>query len=179
MLTLKEATSEKHRLAERAAFNQRMFNSKLSKAEYLLYLMQQHHIFEAMEMNTLPHPALNRTEAVLADMKELTDNGIQASGVLASTKTYAEYLKSLSAKEALPHVYLNYLAVMFGGQMMKSRVPSSGKMYEFSDMPVALQAIRAVQKDEWAEEVNKGFDFNIAIFEALETACTQSASVAE
>jgi hypothetical protein len=29
-------------------------------------------------------------------------------------------------------------------------------------------AIRAIQKDEWADEVNKGFDFMIEIFKELE-----------
>jgi hypothetical protein len=38
-------------------------------------------------------------------------------------------------------------------------------------MQEAIQSIRNVQKDEWAEEVNKGFDFNISILDELETEC--------
>ena len=38
-------------------------------------------------------------------------------------------------------------------------------------MQEVIQSIRTVQDDEWAEEVNKGFDFNILIFEELEAQC--------
>ena len=68
----------------------------------------------------------------------------------------------------MAHVYLNYLAIMFGGQMMKTKVPSTGRMYDFENMMEAAGSIRAIQKDEWADEVNKGFDFMIEIFKELE-----------
>ena len=42
-----------------------------------------------------------------------------------------DYLGSLSYEQILPHVYLNYMAIMFGGQMMKKAVPSTGRMYVF------------------------------------------------
>jgi heme oxygenase len=88
--------------------------------------------------------------------------------VLNSTKLYVAYLQSLSYQDLLPHIYLNYLAVMFGGQIIKKVVPSTGNMYEFENMNEAASTIRVLQKDEWADEVNKGFDFNIAILEELE-----------
>lgn len=173
MLPLKEATAEKHKIAERKPFNIRMFRGQLDKPAYLLYLTQQLEIFSAIEEKPLPHPALTRKEAILADIAELQQPGIPAASVLGATKAYADYLRQLGEEEVLPHVYLNYLAIMFGGQMMKSKVPSTGKMYDFSDMPGALAAVRAVQKDEWAGEVNKGFDYNIAIFDALENSITE------
>jgi hypothetical protein len=57
---------------------------------------------------------------------------------------------------------------MFGGQMMKSKVPGSGKMYEFEgDMMELIGSIRSIQKDEWSVEVNKGFQFIINILDEL------------
>jgi hypothetical protein len=47
-------------------------------------------------------------------------------------------------------------------------------MYVFGNAQEMIQSIRSVQKDEWAEEVNKGFDFNISIFDELEAECIQS-----
>jgi heme oxygenase len=38
MLPLKEAIAEKHSLAEKMTFNQRMFKGELSNEEYILYL---------------------------------------------------------------------------------------------------------------------------------------------
>jgi heme oxygenase len=172
MLPLKEAIAEKHSLAEKMTFNQRMFKGELSKEEYLAYLFQQLGIFDAIEKHTLPHSSLNRVEAVLADIEELmgieTNMQLQIE-LLYSTQQYREYLETLSEEEILPHVYLNYLALMFGGQMMKAKSPGSGKMYEFDgDMREIAGTIRAIQKDEWADEANKALDFNINILDELQ-----------
>jgi len=168
MLPLKEAISERHSKAEKMPFNVRMFKGEMSKDDYLLYLYQQLEIYQALEAIGLPHESLKRVEAVKQDIKELEDKGHTANTITDSAKAYAEYLSSLSYEQALPHIYLNYMAIMFGGQMIKKAVPSQGKMYDFDNMKEAIQSIRNVQKDEWADEVNKGFDFNIDIFEELE-----------
>jgi heme oxygenase len=152
-------------------FNQRMFRGELSNEEYILYLAQQFAIYSMIEKSELPHPSLNRSVAVLTDIKELmgaTEEQYVEIVPLESTQKYVNYLNSLSKEELLPHVYLNYLAIMFGGQMMKSNTPGSGKMYEFENMMEAAGSIRAIQKDEWADEANKALDFNISIFDELQ-----------
>lgn len=171
MLPLKEATSIKHSQAERMPFNARMFKGLLKEDEYLLYLNQQLQLFQTIEKIGLPHSSLKRTEKVLADINELKAKGHATNFILKSTQQYVDYLKTLTYEQVLPHIYLNYMALAFGGQMMKKVVPSSGNMYIFENMQEAVQSIRAVQKDEWAEEVNKGFDYAILVFEELEVYC--------
>ena len=175
MLPLKEAIAEKHSLAEKMPFNQRMFKGELSKEEYVLYLSQQLAIFDSIERFELPHTSLNRCGAVFADIKELLEVGEGESidiRPLESTNEYRKYLNTLTQEELLPHVYLNYLAIMFGGQMMKKNVPGSGKMYEFDgDTREIAGTIRAIQKDEWADEANKALDFNIAVLDELQKEC--------
>ena len=39
-------------------------------------------------------------------------------------------------------------------------------------MMESMQSVRDIQKDEWADEVNKGFDFMIDIFKELEKCLT-------
>jgi len=169
MLPLKDAIAEKHSLAEKMTFNQRMFNGELSNEEYILYLSQQLAIFDAIERFELPHPALNRVTPVLTDLKELLGEGTIEVKPLIATNEYRKYLNTLSQEELLPHVYLNYLALMFGGQMMKAKTPGSGKMYEFEgDMREIAGSIRAIQKDEWADEANKALDYNINILDELQ-----------
>jgi heme oxygenase len=172
MLPLKEAIAEKHSLAEKMTFNQRMFGGELSKEEYILYLCQQLAIFQAIERFDLPHNGLVRCPKVFEDIRELMEledgQGIEIKP-LESTKEYQKYLHLLTQEELLPHVYLNYLAIMFGGQMMKSKTPGSGKMYEFDgDMREIAGTIRAVQKDEWADEANLALDYNINILDELQ-----------
>ena len=177
MLPLKEAIAEKHSLAEKMPFNQRMFKGELSNDEYILYLAQQFTIFNTIEKKPLPHAALQRSVAVLADIKELMEAGEEefiTINPIQSTINYTDYLNNLTQEELLPHVYLNYLAIMFGGQMMKKNVPGSGKMYEFDgDMREIAGSIRAIQKDEWADEANKALDFNISILNELQKTCDE------
>lgn len=172
MLQLKEAIAEKHSLAEKMPFNQRMFRGELSKEEYILYLCQQLAIFKSIERFPLPHNGLIRCPNVFEDIKELMglkdEQGLQIQP-LESTKAYQKYLHSLTQEQLLPHIYLNYLAIMFGGQIMKSKVPGSGRMYEFNgDVREIAGSIRAIQKDEWGDEANKALDFNIAILDELQ-----------
>lgn len=164
---LKEVTMEKHKLAERMPFNVKMFRGELSKTEYLDYLIVQASIFQVIEQKGIPHPSLLRLQRIFEDIEELGVSSIGRTD-LKSVKEYCLYLQKLTYVETLPHIYLHYLALMFGGQMMKSKVPGSGRMYDFDDMQGGAGSIRSLQIDEWADEVNKGFDFMINIFDELE-----------
>ena len=180
MLPLKEAIAEKHSLAEKLPFNKRMFRGELSNEEYILYLSQQLAIFDAIEIHELPHPSLDRAGKVFEDIKELVGEGQIQITPLVSTNEYRKYLNTLTKEQLLPHVYLNYLAIMFGGQMMKSKVPGSGRMYEFDgDMREIAGTIRAVQKDEWADEANKALDYNITILDELQRVSESASSETE
>jgi heme oxygenase len=164
---LREETAEKHRIAEQKEFNQRMFRGELTKEEYVNYLTQQSLIFNQIEFgNNLPSDSLRRSEKIIEDLKELKEQ--ENYIVLPSTIEYVNYISNLTEEQLLPHVYLNYLALAYGGQMMKSKVPGGGRMYDFDNMMECVGSIRAVQKDEWSEEVNKGFDFLIEIFDGLQ-----------
>jgi len=164
---LREATSELHSKAEKMEFNQRMFRGELSTNEYVKYLYQQLSIFDTIESDDLPHPSLNRTDKIKEDIIELVAQ-LDIMNILPITTAYSHYLSTLTKEERLPHVYLHYLALAYGGQMMKDQTPGLGKMYDFENMQEAIGAIRAVQQDEWADEVNKGFEYIITILDELQ-----------
>ena len=171
MKPLKEATHDKHKEAERMLFNVKMFKGELTKEQYGKYLLSQLEIFSAIEENfEMPHEGLKRKYAVIEDLKSLDFHQLEI--VDNATLKYADYLRGLTQEEVNAHIYLNYLAIMFGGQMMKKQTPGAGNMYEFEDMNESAATIRAIQKDEWADEVNKGFDFMIEIFKELEKCLT-------
>ena len=166
-MTLKEATHDKHKEAERMLFNVKMFKGELTNEQYAKYLLSQLEIFSAIEENfQMPHEGLKRKYAVIEDLKSLDFHQLEI--VDNATLKYADYLRGLTQEEVNAHIYLNYLAIMFGGQMMKANTPGAGNMYEFENMMECAGAVRAIQKDEWADEVNKGFDFMIEIFKELE-----------
>ena len=166
-MDLREATAELHSKAEKMEFNQRMFRGELSTEEYVKYLYQQLSIFDGIESNELPHSSLARVDKVKEDILELTSQ-LDIMNILPITLAYSHYISTLTQEDRLPHVYLNYLALAFGGQMMKSKIHGSGRMYDFENMHEAVGAIRAVQSDDWADEVNKGFQFIINILDELQ-----------
>lgn len=169
MKPLREVTQEKHKEAEQMPFNQRMLRGELSNQEYMHYLLQQYLLFLQMEVHELPHPSLNRADKILSDIEELSEDvSVVDLKMLNSTGQYIRHIAQLTPEDLLPHIYLNYLALLFGGQMMKSKVPSEGKMYDFDDMNDCIQSIRSIQKDEWADEVNKGFQYIIDILDELD-----------
>lgn len=166
MIPLKEAIEVKHRQAEQMPFNQQLLLGKLSVDDYVRYLWQQHGIFDAIERNyVLPHPSLRRSAAILDDIHELAGN--QEIFYCNATVAYRTHLQSILPADIFPHIYLNYLAVMFGGQMMKKVVPGSGRFYEFENFKDAIQSIRAIQQDSWADEANRGLDYHIEIYNEL------------
>jgi len=167
MKSLKEATHDKHKEAERMPFNGLMFSGKLTNEQYAQYLVSQMAIFAIIEDNfKMPHEGLKRKYAVSKDISSL--NIGRSLSTDPATLKYVNYLKDLDQESINAHIYLNYLAIMFGGQMMKKMTPGEGNMYEFDDMNESAASIRAIQKDEWADEVNRGFDFMIGIFKELE-----------
>ena len=164
---LREATAELHSKAEKMEFNQRMFRGELSNDEYLNYLIQQSYIFQEIENRDLPHPNLNRLSSINDDINELGGYKFKIS---KPTTDYVVYLGDLNQSSLNAHIYLNYLALVYGGQIMKSKVPGSGKMYEFEgEMMELIGSIRAIQNDEMADEVNKGFQYIINILDELQT----------
>ena len=163
---LKEATAELHSKAEKMMFNQRMFRGELSTEEYLNYLIQQSYIFQEIEGRNLPHPNLNRLDAIHNDISEL---GGYTFKISKPTTDYVVYLGDLNQTQLNAHIYLNYLALAYGGQMIKSKVPGSGRMYDFDNMQECVGSIRAIQNDEMADEVNKGFQYIINILDELQT----------
>ena len=166
-MTLKEATAELHSKAEKMEFNQRMFRGELSPLEYGNYLTQQLVIFSEIERReVLPHENLKRSEVIRQDINEL---GVYTFKINKATNDYVVYLGDLNQNSLNAHIYLNYLAIMFGGQMMKSKVPGSGRMYEFEgDMRELIGSVRAIQNDSMANEVNKGFQYIINILDELQ-----------
>ena len=174
-MNLKEVTANLHSKAEKMEFNQRMLTGTLSPLEYKRYLIQQLAIFSELETqpdgNSIPYSGLNRTDALISDIHELNQQFNISNDIVSvskSTKDYLLHLMGTSGNSYNAHVYLNYLALVFGGQMMKSKVPGSGKLYEFENMKECIESIRAIQNDEMANEVNIGFTHIINILDELQ-----------
>lgn len=170
MGTLKEETNELHKKAEQHPFNQRLMNGELSKEEYGRYLKNMEGIFSVLETQIEPlHPSMVRADKVRDDIQNLELMSMPMPTMTALT--YTTYLKTLPEEEFLAHVYLHYLAIVFGGQMIKKNVPGDGTMYEFENQQEIVKLIREKQgqyEETWIPQVKKGYQYMIQMFDELE-----------
>ena len=112
MLPLKDAIAEKHSIAEKMTFNQRMFRGELTPVEYLMYVAQLQPLFNHIERYPLPHPDMAREERAMVDMAELRllpGNLMNPwAKPLQTTFHYMQYLLTLDEEKTKPHMYINY-----------------------------------------------------------------------
>lgn len=164
-MTLKEATADLHSKAEKTQFSQLIFSGTIPEQEYAYYLFNMYHIHNALETKyPLPHPSLNRCNAIEKDLGVLIKLKLDLTD---STKKYIDHINSLTEDQWKAHIYVNYLAIVYGGQMIKSKVPGSGEYYNIDNMQECVGAIRAFLTDDLADEANKGFQFNIDVLEDM------------
>lgn len=158
---LKEATAELHSRAEKTQFSQLIFSGTIPEQEYAYYLFNMYHIHSALESKfNLPHPSLNRCNAIEKDLGILIKIKLELTN---STKSYIDYINTLTEDQWKSHIYVNYLAIVYGGQMIKSKVPGVGEYYNIDNMQECVSSIRAFLTDDMSDEANKGFQFNIDI----------------
>lgn len=156
MTSLKDAIETNHRIAESAEFNKLLLSGNVTTDQYLLYLRQLLHIFFRLEQrNVLPINDMRRADEILIDMEELNETN-EIYSLLPTTFAYGKYLLTLPNDKLMAHVYLHYLALLFGGQMMKKKVPGSGRLYTFKNAQEIIKTIRSIQQDSWADEANYG-----------------------
>jgi heme oxygenase len=164
-MTLKEATADLHSKAEKTQFSQLIFSGTIPEQEYAYYLFNMYHIHNALETKyQLPHPSLKRCKSIENDLGGLIKLKMDLT---ESTKKYIDYINTLTEEQWKAHIYVNYLAIVYGGQMIKSKVPGLGAYYMIENMQECVGAIRAFLTDDMSDEANKGFQFNIDVLENI------------
>lgn len=171
MSKLKELTWENHQNAERTAFARKLLCG-ITPEEYHTYLYNQFVIYGSLESlaNLDEVENIKRAKKIAADLKELeSEYGLKRTPdkIKPTTEKYINYLPTLDNEELMAHIYVRHFGDMYGGQMIKKRVPGSGTMYDFDDVESLKATIRAKLNDDMAEEANICFKFATELFEEL------------
>jgi heme oxygenase len=175
MSKLKELTLENHKKAERSSYARKLLKGMLPQ-EYYEYLVNQLMIYFYLELAAesifKKYPDLSRVDKIREDIKELEKDydflfkGIRLCSV---TQEYKDHISKLDERGLLAHIYVRHFGDMYGGQMIKKRVPGSGTMYDFNDVETLKTEIRALLDDDMADEANRCFEFAIKLFEELDS----------
>jgi len=169
MSNLRDATKTLHDRLESLPFNKRMFEGNQTNAERATYLCSNLEIFEVLD----PHVPVDmrRTALIEEDIGKLNEAFADAP---QTTFAYTTYLEKV-CDDLRPHIYLNYMGFMFGGQIMKKRYPEAASMYEFNDIEASREYIRqqvceSYNSPHWTpfvSEVKTGFKWHIGISKEL------------
>lgn len=171
-MTLKEQTQDLHETAEKNPFAQLLLSGNINKKQYAKYLFNMWSIYGVLENIAESAGVLKgiedikRTDAIKEDMLELNLN-IDNQTLAPSTYMYIQYLSKMDPKKSLAHVYVRHFGDLYGGQILKTKVPGSGKMYEFINRKELINSTRALLTDDLGDEARVGFEYAIALFEDL------------
>ena len=143
----------------------------LTPLEYMDYLTQLQLIYNGVEYAANKFGILNnfegiqRSDKIKLDLEESNAVNGRRSHILWSTTSYYNYLINLGDKDKVAaHFYVRFAGDMFGGQMLKSLVPSTGNMYDFGDnLPIFRQKMRELATPNLAEEAKVAFTHTIDI----------------
>ena len=169
-MSLKEATHDLHKVAEITEFAQLLLSGNITKEVYACYLTNLLSIYTAIEKSAMDSGVLEgiedivRADKIKADLEELD---VDAQPHFFSTYQYVEHINKLGAPDILAHVYTRHFGDLYGGQIVKSKVPGSGAMYEFIDRTKLIEKTRAKLTDDLAPEARVAFTFAIYLFEDL------------
>lgn len=169
MSNIKDATKTLHDRLEALPFNKKMFEGNQTNAERAVYLCSNLEIFEVLD----PHvpKEMRRSSLIEEDLGVLAEPFADAPRTTIAYRTYLEKV----CDDLRPHIYLNYMGFMFGGQIMRKRYPESASLYEFDDIEGNREYIRqrvceTYNSPHWrsfVDEVKNGFRWHIGISKEL------------
>ena len=174
MTTIKEQTKDLHEIAEKNPFAQRLLSGNISNTEYACYLTNLEPIYNAIEnlaensgilIDGIVH--IKRTELIREDLAELKQLGADHYVIFESTCRYVDYLNQLDKGKILAHLYTRHFGDLYGGQILKTKVPGKGKMYEFVERKALIDKTRMMLSDDLGPEARIAFQHAIYLFEEL------------
>jgi len=180
-MSLKELTMKQHTNAERQKFAGVLMSGKITKNVYMIYLVNQHHCYSALENHSefkLPDDRLKRSDKIRKDIEELlyqmtgveveyrTPDLFCVETLKPSTLDYDTYVEEniKTYEQFMAHVYVRYLGDLRGGQMISKKVPGSGKYYKFDEPEELANSIYCNINDDMADEAKKVFEYATKLF---------------
>ena len=160
-MSLKEKIEVNHKIAENTVFAKYLISGDVSQKVYSDFLFNQFMIYSEIEKlsDYSFMPLINRENRIFKDYTEIRGDIIPI--VFLETKRYIEYIRTLTQRELLAHIYVRYLGDMYGGFIIAKNVPGSATMYDFLMKNEAIKEIRDKLDDSHAEEANKCFEYII------------------
>ena len=167
MTTLKDLTWDVHKKAEQTEIMRQLLTDTISDCVYCDLLYTKYEIYRTIE-DRVPFktPDLPRAQRVLNDWQTM---GCHLPRCIPSLDAYVSHLRTLSEHMMWAHVYVHYLAPLYGGQIIKKRIEHRFPvtMYEFQDPQAAIAEVRSHATVDMVAEARLAFEATTTYYEDL------------
>ena len=170
---LKELTRLHHDNAERSSFASLLISGDISPVLYQEYLHAQLLNYEVLESAVQVSADLEpifRADLIFEDLQELETiyDLTPINENLPSVNEYIAHIHNLVERgdndNLLAHLYVRHFGDAHGGQIIKKKVPGSGRMYEFENRKELIQMVRELLHDGMADEAKICFEYSERLF---------------
>ena len=113
---------------------------------------------------------ISRFTAMLEDLVELvSEHGIKPTIYNDFIAEYCDRVWQQTREGTLAHVYVHHMGDMFGGQMLKGKLPGKCRRYMFENKSDLIAQIREnlVHNEANMQEAVAAFDFVIGLYDRI------------
>lgn len=169
MSKVKTDTQTLHELAEKTELSKKLANGTINKDEYVRYLASKYLISYAIESRLSVSADITRQHKILSDIKSVAYN-LYANHYVLSAMQYSQRLFKLPITQLHAHYYVNYLGDLYGGKLIKSKLPYQAKHLEFDNRAECISEVRSVitETDAFVNESKLAFQSIIHIYEQIQ-----------
>ena len=171
---LRSLCQEQHTLAEHTIVAQGLIDGTINPQTYKNLCYQLYFITDAIESRGITQFEFSQQRDLYRKDKFVQDLAECPSGPVVlcnSTKTYLEYLQSLSALLLKGHIYVHYMGLLYGGQLIAKKLNLPTNHLKFENVKSTVDYVRQnilndLSSEDGAEAVT-AFKNIIAIYEEL------------
>ena len=161
--TLKEATWEAHKAAEKTEFMRKMITGDYEEKLWVNHLTNLFLVYSVIEsrLTMIGSMGLGRSAHILNDLRSIT--GFKNSGkIVPSTVEYIEHLMSLSDMQLIGHLYVRWLGDMNGGTMIANKCKFAHSYLMWKDTKQSIADVRDIVgpvQEHIVDEAKLAFDY--------------------
>lgn len=167
-MSLREAIKLQHDAAEAHPLTALLLSGDVDKNIYADLLYNQTLIYQAIENRLNAEfdyfwlADVKRQDAMRQDLSELEAVNLT---LFQSTLDAIARITSIDSRSLHAHLYVNHLADMYGGQILKRSLPGSCKRYEFEDRAACIERVRSVLDDDLSDEAVVAFSHALKLLD--------------
>lgn len=167
MTSLKELTWDSHKKAETTQLSKELAKNTISPQLYCDLVYTQYQIFSAIENRVnFSTSCLPRAQHALDDW---TNIKLSLPKDLPAIDAYLNRIRTCDDRQIWGHIYVNYMGLLFGGQIIKKQIggrfPTS--LFDFDDAQSCIAEIRQNTGVDLADEANLSFNMIVDYYNEL------------